>query len=192
MSTFPELETPRLRLRCLVADDAEELLCHWSDPEVMEYLTLDPMRTLAEARDMVDLLGGLFDKGIGIRWGITCKTKGTLLGTCGFHNVRWEHRRGELGYELGKASWRKGIMTEALSAAIGYGFSEMNFHRIEALVTEGNERSRALLVKLGFAFEGLLRDYEFARGRFLGQWCHSLLRSEWGGKKLQKSPKSLA
>ncbi|WP_051464306.1 GNAT family N-acetyltransferase [Aminiphilus circumscriptus] len=108
MGTFPELETPRLRLRYLVADDAEELLCRWSDPEVMEYLTLDPTRTLAEARDMVDLLGGLFDRGMGIRWGITCKTQGALLGTCGFHNVRWETSAGRAGIRT-----RKGLLVRS-------------------------------------------------------------------------------
>ena len=97
MGTFPELETPRLRLRYLVADDAEELLCRWSDPEVMEYLTLDPTRSI-------------FWEGFSTgEWVSAGESPARHKGPCWAPAVSTmcggKHRRGELGYELGKASW---------------------------------------------------------------------------------------
>jgi ribosomal-protein-alanine N-acetyltransferase len=68
-------------------------------------------------------------------------------------------------------------MKEAMSAILEFGFKEMDLNRVEALVTDGNERSLSLLKSLGFKVEGLLEEYEWARGKFQDQWICSLLRS---------------
>ena len=69
-------------------------------------------------------------------------------------------------------------MTEALSAILQYGFGTMELNRVEAFVTDGNERSLGLLKKAGFVAEGCLRDYEWARGKFQDQWICSILRQQ--------------
>lgn len=70
-------------------------------------------------------------------------------------------------------------MSEAVSAALAYGFGTMGLNRVEAFVTVGNERSLGFLEKIGFSLEGTLRQYEFARGRYQDQWILSLLKKEW-------------
>ena len=50
---------------------------------------------------------------------------------------------------------------------------------IEAVVDEGNERSRGLLRKLGFVYEGTLRQRQFVGGRFRDEYHYGLLRDEW-------------
>jgi hypothetical protein len=49
-----------------------------------------------------------------------------------FWNFDEDFHCGELGYELNRAHWRKGIMAEALPAVIAYGFNDLGLHRIEA------------------------------------------------------------
>ena len=176
---FPILETERLRLRELDMTDVAVLYPYWTDPAVTEYFTLEPFKSIEEGAGMVALLAGLHAANQGIRWAITRKTDQTVLGTCGFHNVKPEHHRAEMGYELGKAYWRQGYMTEALTAIMDYGFKMLDYNRIEAFVNLGNIRSTGCLEKVGFKLDGLLRQYEYARGQFVDQYCYSALRSEY-------------
>lgn len=175
---FPVITTRRLVLRQFSRNDAPLLHAIWSDPVVMEFMTLDPFGAEEETVAMIDLLKGLHERGEGIRWVITMLSDRTVMGTCGFHNWKKEHFRAETGYELGKYHWGKGYMKEAMSAALEYGFDGMGLNRIEAFVTEGNGRSLGLLKDLGFNTEGLLRNYEWARGKFQDQWVCSILKSE--------------
>ena len=62
-----------------------------------------------------------------------------------------------LGYDLARPHWNRGIMTEALTAVLPFGFEKMALNRIEALVITGNEASYRLLARLGFQQEGTLR-----------------------------------
>ncbi len=78
----------------------------------------------------------------------------------GFH-------RAETGYELNRAFWRQGMMTEAMSAIITYAFTDIN------------ERSKGLLRKLGFTHEGTLRLRFYFRGRFWDEHYFGLLKDEW-------------
>lgn len=175
----PTLETRRLQLRPLRAEDATELFVHWSDEEVTRWMTSDPFLELAQAKEMLELLRGLFEARQGIRWAIVERAGGKVIGTCGFHRLSLEHRRAEAGYELGRDWWRKGLATEALSAALDWAFGAAGLNRVEAFVTSGNLASAGLLESLGFAREGTLRDYEFARGRFIDEWCYGLLGRDW-------------
>jgi ribosomal-protein-alanine N-acetyltransferase len=175
---FPELRTRRLLLRELRRADAKDLFPVWSDPVVTEYLTMDPFASLAQTEEMIDFLLTLHPQGTGCRWAVTDARTGRVLGTCGFHNVSAEHSRAEMGYELGAQHHRRGYMTEAVSTILSYGFASFGFNRVEAFVTVGNIPSRSFLEHLGFSLDGTLRDYEFARGRFMDQWCFSLLAHE--------------
>jgi len=176
--SFPMIETERLVLREIVADDAAALHRYWSDEDVTEFMVLDPFAKIEDTQQMIVLLAGLYADGAGVRWAVVRKEDGVVLGTCGFHNLKPEHFRAEMGYEMGKEYWGRGLMAEALAAILGYGFDAMNFNRVEAFVNAGNTRSLRILEKLGFRLDGTLREYELARGRFVDQHCLSLLRRE--------------
>lgn len=179
ITRFPELRTERLFLRDLRRSDAPALLEVWSNPRVTEFLTMDPFASQEQAEEMIAFLRTLYGEKTGCRWTITDARTERILGTCGFHNLSTEHRRAEMGYELGLPHHRQGYMTEAILAILSFGFGDMGFNRVEAFVTVGNIPSRKFLEHLGFVLDGTLRDYEFARGRFMDQWCLSLLAREW-------------
>jgi ribosomal-protein-alanine N-acetyltransferase len=62
---------------------------------------------------------------------------------------------------------------------IGYGFRELELHRIEACPLASNTASRNLLLKLSFSYEGNLRQRDLFRGRFEDQAYYGLLKGEW-------------
>ena len=175
---FPVINTDRLVCRQITMADASLLHQYWSDLEVTKYLSLNPFKKMEETRDMIAILNSLPGNKQGIRWAITRKMDNRVLGTCGFHNYKPEHFRAEVGYELGKEHWRQGIMTEALTAILAYGFRVMNCNRIEAFVNYGNAKSTRLLERNGFKLDGILREYEFNQGKFVNQYCYSLLKSD--------------
>jgi ribosomal-protein-alanine N-acetyltransferase len=69
-----------------------------------------------------------------------------------------------LGFAVDREFEGRGLMYEALEASIDWLFDTLNLHRVQAAHRPENERSRLLLARLGFAREGLAREYLFIDG----------------------------
>ena len=65
----------------------------------------------------------------------------------------------ELGYVLGQEQWGKGYMTEAAKAVLRYGFAELGLGLIAVRHHLHNQRSRRVIEKCGFHYEGTMRQY---------------------------------
>lgn len=160
MKIFPDLETPRLWLRQATEADADAIFSLFSDPRVTEFHDLDTFTHLDEARAVVERRKVGFETDRGIRWAIAIKPSNSLIGSCGF---TWDRASNlaEVGYELASHYWRKGIMTEALSAILTYGFEVEGLDNIIAEVMLENVASQQLLKKLGFQSQGVLKNRGF-------------------------------
>lgn len=163
---FPTLETGRLVLREVNEQDKNDIFQYLSDEDVMKYYGLSPFTSVSEVVEEISWYKSIYDSEIGIRWGITERDCNKVIGSCGFHNWDKRHNRAEVGFELNKEYWNKGMMTEALRAVIQYGFSNLHINRIQALVEPENTSSLQVLKKVGFKEEGLLAQYEFTRGKY--------------------------
>lgn len=178
---FPVLDTKRLLLREITLDDAEFWMRNFSDPDVVELTAYEPPRDLEAAKsEILQFCIRPFRESTGIRWGIALRGNPDLMGTLGYHQwVREGAHRARMGYDLLREHRRKGIMTEAVRAALGYGFTTMGLHRVEALTDPANAASLRLVERLGFHRDGTLRENTFFRGRFIDDVVFSLLRQEW-------------
>lgn len=58
----------------------------------------------------------------------------------------------DLGYRFAQKYWRKGIATEACTAALKFGFQELELETIHAYILPANIGSQKVLEKLGFSF----------------------------------------
>lgn len=177
--SFPVLETERFRLRELTKEDAPHLYDYFSDEEVVQYCGLEPFTRKEQAEQFVTQVKSGFRNGMMIRWAIVDKQTGDLLGTIGYHNWNRQHRRAEIGYELKKEMWRKGIMTEVLETVISSGFDRLLLNRIGATVRAENVSSRELLRKFGFSEEGILQEYQYYLGGFYDLLMYGLTRSTY-------------
>lgn len=182
--TFFNIETDRLLLRRISLLDAPKLFEYWSDEEVTKHMNISQFSNESEAEAMISLLLALAASDQAFRWTIVNKRDGEILGTCGFNNWDETNQRGEIGYELGRQFWGQGIMTEALNGLIHHGFDTMELNRIQALVEPENSLSRKILFNMGFCEEGLLRQYEMARGRFVDLLMLSLLKNDYKENKI--------
>ena len=176
---FPSLTTDRLLLRQIQPGDTEALFAILSDRQVTEFYGHKPHQSLDDTQELIRQIQARYARREALRWGITLQGEDRLIGSCSLHHFDTGFHRAETGYELNHAFWGKGIMTEAMSAILTYGFAELGLHRVEAIIDIVNERSKDLLLKLGFTYEGNLRQRYSFRDHFEDEHYFGLLKDEW-------------
>jgi ribosomal-protein-alanine N-acetyltransferase len=179
MTSFPQLETNRLRLRSIESSDAVKMYDYFSNKEVTRYYGMNSFKTLEEAETLIHTFQTGYQSNKLIRWGIELKETNELIGTCGFHALSKKYKRAEIGYEISHLHWRKGFASEAIKAVLAFGFKEMELIRIGAVVMLENSPSRSVLLRLGFKEEGKLRNYIIQDHMPCDVIMHSLLEEEW-------------
>jgi [ribosomal protein S5]-alanine N-acetyltransferase len=175
--TFPQLITENLILRETTLNDAPAIFQIFADDAVTKYHDLETATNIEQAKFLIQRRRERFQKQEAIRWGIATKEDNVIVGSCGY-GIK-NRFQAEIGYELAREYWRKGFMTEALSAIIQWGFEQLDLNRIEAFVMLENTASIQLLKKLHFVEEGVLREYGFWKGEFHDLKIFSLLKKEY-------------
>ena len=164
---FPELKTQRLLLRQLDKADAKEIFFLRSNEDVLRFLGKEPAKSITEAENFIGIINKSVDENESILWGIVMLDEPSIIiGTICLWNFKKEHYRSEIGYILHPDHWRKGIMKEAISCVVDYGFNVLNLHSIEALLSPGNIASSAVLESTCFIKEGQLKESFYFRGDF--------------------------
>ena len=170
---FSKLQTYRLELKLISFEDREFIFSQFSNEVVNRYLfDAEPLVDLFGADDIIDFYINSMPV-IQCRWILVLKSNNEKIGTCGFHC--WDIRNDtvEIGYDLNPDYWHQGYMQEALAEIITYAFSSMQVKQIDACIYTGNERSISLVEKLGFIFQGQMRD-EIFRGDIYPHKIYSL------------------
>ena len=175
---YPTLTTERLLLRRIELSDANDLFILRSDERMMKYLDRPRAKTKEDAEKLVQIFEDLLIKNEGINWGITLKDNSRLLGTICFWKLQLENERSEIGYMLHSDFHRKGIMQEAITAVLNYGFNELKLHSVEANVNPENTASIKLLEKNNFVREAYFKENYFYHGKFLDSAIYSLVKSK--------------
>ena len=117
-----ELETERLRLRRLTAEDAQTIFDGWaSDPEVPKYMTWNAHKDVSETKRILDGWLRHYDEPDCFRYGMELKCTGELIGMIDV--VGYREGCPVIGYCSGKRFWGNGYMTEALNAVSDELFS---------------------------------------------------------------------
>jgi ribosomal-protein-alanine N-acetyltransferase len=161
-------------------EDASGLIEICSDPEAMRYYGVPGafIRTIEDARSQIDWCIDLFEKNAG-RWTIVEQAKDKYIGDIGFHGFVEPHNRVEIGYRLFRSYWGRGIITHFIGQLLQYGFGQLGYNRVEAMVDPRNIGSKRVLLKNQFLLEGTLRDYEFEHGHFVDLEMYSVLKRDF-------------
>jgi ribosomal-protein-alanine N-acetyltransferase len=183
--TFPRVETKRLILTELQANDEEDIFFLFSNKSVVEYYDLEVFTDIAQARDLIGMFRSRYEASAGIRWAIRLRASGEIVGTCGFNSWSTKMRNAVIGYDLMPEYWGNGYASEAVRAIIHAAFiGELwcgPLNRIQADTVPGNYASEVLLRNLGFMEEGLRRESGYWKNAFHDLKCFGLLRSEFNG-----------
>lgn len=147
------LETERLSLRLMSADDAVFILQLLNEPSWLHFIGDRGVRTLADAQDYI--LNSIVEMYSRLGFGfyvVELRDDKTPIGLCGL--VKREFLEDvDIGYALLPTYWGKGYAFEAALAVMAYGAGELGLQRIMAIASANNQRSMRLLEKLGLQFE---------------------------------------
>lgn len=105
--------------------------------------------------------------------------KNIVGGVIAFHPLNKTNNIGEIGYWLSKDLEGKGIITLSCKALIKLGFESYNLNRIQIAVAENNYKSRSVPERLGFKYEGIIRDRECLYGNYVNHAMYSILKNEY-------------
>jgi len=104
-----------------------------------------------------------------------------FVGAISFHSMALEDARTEIGYWLTVDARGKGIATASTKLLTQFGFENIGFYRIEALINASNLASQRVILNSGFQQEGVLRE-KCCRddGSREDMVIFSALRNQWG------------
>ncbi len=154
---LPILETDRLILRNISSNDAQDMFEYAKTDLVGPKAGWAPHNSVQETLAVI----GLFKQqaartGLGV-YAIILKENNKMIGTIELFNV-YANFKAEMGYALNPSYWGMGVIKEAATAVLTWGFKELNLKRIEINLFVDNYQSERVCQKLGLSFEGIIRN----------------------------------
>ena len=145
------IETDRLLLREMRADDAYDFYQLNADPEVLKYTGDEPFEDVKQAREFLfnyPQISYLKD-GYG-RWTCVLKSSNEIIGWCGLRMQ--DTGETDLGYRFHQRYWGQGFATESSIKSLQIGFNELGLERIIARAADENLASIRVIQKMGMSF----------------------------------------
>ena len=110
---------------------------------------------------------------------LAIRLDGRITGIVGHHQIDWRNRLTSLGYWVAEEFQGRGLVTAASQALVSHAFDHAQLNRVEIRCATGNDKSRAIPVRLGFREEGLLRDAEWLYDHFVDHIVYAMLSRDW-------------
>ena len=174
-----ELTTDRMTLRPFTLDDADDTFAFASDPVWAKHLPIRPNWpqpfTRRNAADFVA-------RQVLTPWDTTpmfavvygAKVVGWIK-----LNVDRENETASISYALGRDHWGKGLVPEAATVLIDWGFTELGLAKIYAGAEGDNRQSQRVMEKVGMTREAHLRSHKIGREGRVDQVIYGILPQEW-------------
>jgi RimJ/RimL family protein N-acetyltransferase len=140
------LETERLVLRPVAAQDFEGCAAFFADPLATEHLCGERSRAMAW-RHFLAMAWAWSTQGFGA-FSLIERSSGRWLGWTGpWQPPDWPG--GEVGWCLAREAWGNGYATEAATAAIDWVFAELEWPEVIHLIAPEHAASQAVAQQLG-------------------------------------------
>ncbi len=174
------IETDRLILRRYVIEDADAMYKNWaSDSEVTKFLTWQPHSSVDVSRGIIENWLKEYSDEKYYQWAIVLKDNGNEpIGDISVGQMNEDISMVHIGYCLGRAWWRRGIMSEALKAVMDFMFDTVEVNRVESRHDPMNPNSGKVMQKCGMKYEGTLRSADRNNQGICDACYYALLRSE--------------
>jgi len=167
------LETERLILRPLAADDLEAVQSWAGNPENTRYMSFGP-NTEEQTREFLESAKP------GKDYAVVLKETGKVIGSCGIY-PNASNDTGVIGWILHKHYWKRGYGTELGGELIRYGFKDLNLRRVTAPCAAVNYGSYRVMERNGMRREALHRKAFWARvdKEWIDEAVYALLAEEY-------------
>ena len=176
MHPFPIIRTDKYLLRQIADADLENIFLGLSNPDVIKYYGVS-FSSLEETKEQLKFYRELEQNESGIWWAICSLNNDVFYGAIGFNNRNIMHRNAEIGYWILPQYWGKGIMKNIMPIVCNFAFSELQLHRIVAIIESENIASKKTVEQFGFHFEGTMKQCENKNGRWIDLDIFANIRS---------------
>lgn len=197
------LETRRLLLRRLSAEDAHTMFTGWAgDPQIFRFLRRPAHRSETMTRCLLSAWETAYVQPDYYHWGIVEKASGQLIGEISLSDDRISAGNAPAcwctagldgsdgvwspGYCIGKPWWSQGFATEALRAVVDYWFSVCDGVWLSGCHATENPASGRVLERVGFQFDhsGMERKFD---GTPIACFYYDLTRPLWETRKKENT-----
>lgn len=171
------IETERLILRTWRLDDFGDFYEYASNPSVGPSAGWKPHNDRMESLNILIS----FIQGDEV-FAIEDKVSGRAIGSVGLHPDRKRNNPNVrmIGYVLSEPYWGRGLALEAVHAVLDYAFNDLNLSMVSVYHFPFNQKSKRVIEKAGFTFEGVLREASILpSGEVVDDICYSLTKEEF-------------
>lgn len=180
---LPYIETARLILRELKREDEKDLFEYAKLPNVGPEAGWKPHLKIEETRDFINYAIKKKEYSQPGVYSIIYKENMKMIGTIEIHS--YKEQKGAIGFVLHPDYWNNGLITEAAKAVIIYGMEVLELKRLEYCHFPHNIASKRVCEKLGFTFEGVLRNkYLLYDGRVFDDVVYSITDLDYKNNKI--------
>ncbi|NLJ70397.1 MAG: GNAT family N-acetyltransferase [Clostridiaceae bacterium] len=171
------LTTKRLKIKRFCKKDIDQVFNLFQNQEVLYYYLPDPIETITKT-ELADFLSDWDDDASSFLF--SCFLNEELVAIFSLEDFSLKQSRTECGIALvDQKFYGKGYAIEIVAAMVEYLFRKVNLNRIYIRYIEGNTRSYQLFSKLGFKYEGSLRQHVKRDHQYLNMNYMGLLKSEY-------------
>ncbi len=163
---MPVSVSDALALSTLIAANLDHLM-----PKVVR------LHTFESARDYLTCVVEANGKGDLLEWHLM--DGDVLCGAIRLNHIEKDCHKTSIGYYLGTKYLGRGLATAAVQTVLRFVFERLNFNRVELRCASHNAASQRLAKRLGFSWEGMLRQAELIGDTYVDHYVYSLLRSEF-------------
>lgn len=176
----PSLQTPRLRLRPFVADDAAAVSTLAGAREIAEAtISIPHPYSLTAAKTWIASLAHLFRSGAAVNFAVTLLESKKLIGAASLKDIDGANAQAELGFWIGVPWWGHGYGTEVGCEVLRFGFSQLALHRIYSQCLAAHPASGKILLNIGMKRECVLRERIRKGERFEDVAIYAILAGEF-------------
>lgn len=179
MKNFPELNTSRLRLRKIKAEDLSSLIKYCNNKKISDQILNIPYPYHEEDAifRMNFVLQGFKNEERYV-FAINFNGNDELIGEIGLHLDK-TNNSAQFGYWIAEPFWGKGIATEALTAILKFGFETLNLNKIYATHYPDNEASGKVMLNNQMIKEAVLKDHYKVNDEYRTVIQYRLTKSEY-------------
>jgi|GEM_PF-724714 len=186
------IETARLRLRPFTIADAPAMFANWAaDPEVTRFLSWPAHRDVSVTCQVLTGWTSRYGTADYYQWAITVKADGPQpVGSIGVVAQDDRVAAAEVGYCLGRPWWHRGIMSEALTAVIGF-LSAEGYQRVTACHDTVNVRSGQVMRHCGMRLEGVLTQAGRNNRGVVDECLYAIVTGQAGPQPMRRGRQQL-
>ena len=169
-----------LKIRKIRRSDAKAIAKNINDKELIKRLAnpyIPYPYTLSDARSFI--AHAIWGWKKGTQYVFAIEVNGEFIGLVDLHSVDHRNKKAEVGAWIGRKYWGKGYGTEALKQILKLAFDKLKLHKVTGIAFEWNIASRRIMEKVGFKYEGTLRDDYRIGNRWHNNVIYSILRDEF-------------